>query len=98
MKFQFIPDFNPEMEITELSRPSAVGWTCVDGAQPWHGASIRFAIQPAADGGSRLMFTQHYAGDMPDEAYGTFNFNWAYYLQSLKQYTETGKGTPFTGG
>ena len=26
---------------------------------------------------------------------GTYNFNWGYYLQSLKLYCETGMGTPF---
>ena len=94
VKFQFIPDFNPEMEITEFSQPAVIAWKCVDGAAPWQGATIGFAIRPAADGSSRLTFTQRYAGDIPDDAYGTFNYNWGYYLHSLQQYLETGQGTP----
>jgi hypothetical protein len=41
------------------------------------------------------MFTQIYAQELSDEVYGTYNFNWGYYLQSLKLLCETGMGTPF---
>jgi hypothetical protein len=30
------------------------------------------------------------------EVYGTYNFNWGYYLNSLKQLCGKGDGTPFT--
>ena len=38
---------------------------------------------------------QQYAQELSDETYGTHNFNWGYYLNSLKLYGETGTGTPF---
>ncbi len=41
------------------------------------------------------MFAQDYARELSDEVYGTYNFNWGYYLNSLKQFCETGTGTPF---
>jgi uncharacterized protein YndB with AHSA1/START domain len=97
VKFEFIPDFNPEMEITEMSRPGTVAWKCVAGADPWRGATIRFDISRAQPDHTQLTFTQRYAGSLPDVAFGTFNFNWAYYLHSLQQYVETGAGTPHPG-
>jgi hypothetical protein len=36
-----------------------------------------------------------HAGELSDETYGTYNFNWGYYLNSLKQRCDTGVGTPF---
>jgi uncharacterized protein YndB with AHSA1/START domain len=93
VRFKFIPDFNPEMEITEMEPASTLAWKCVGGAPPWLNAAIRFDIAPRGER-SLLTFTQRYAGDLPDEAYGTFNYNWGYYLHSLQQYLETGLGTP----
>ena len=39
---------------------------------------------------------QDYGRELDDEAYGRFNFNWGYYLQSLKEFSETGTGFPFS--
>ena len=41
------------------------------------------------------MFAQDYARELSDEVYGIYNFNWGYYLNSLKQYCEKGVGVPF---
>jgi hypothetical protein len=30
-----------------------------------------------------------------EESFGVYNFNWAYYLESLRKYCETGTGAPF---
>ena len=46
-------------------------------------------------GETAVQFVQQYAQDLSDETYGTYNFNWGYYFQSLKLYCETGTGTPF---
>jgi hypothetical protein len=43
----------------------------------------------------RLTFAQDYAIAIGDEKYGKYNFNWGYYLYSLKKYCETGIGLPF---
>jgi hypothetical protein len=41
------------------------------------------------------MFAQHYAREHSDEVYGTYNFNWGYYLDRLKRLFAIGVGTPF---
>ncbi len=41
------------------------------------------------------MFVRVYAQELDDEVYGTYNFNWGYYLGSLKELCETGKGKPY---
>ena len=44
---------------------------------------------------TQLTFTQDYARELSDEVYGIYNYNWGYYLESLKQYCETGRGKPY---
>jgi uncharacterized protein YndB with AHSA1/START domain len=94
IEFTFVPDvFNPRMRVDELMEPTTVAWSCVGGHEPWADAWIRFDIREHEDG-SRLTFRQEYtAGD--EESFGIYNFNWGYYLESLRKYWQTGAGAPF---
>jgi len=92
--FNFAGVFKPEMKVI-ISGGNLVEWKCTGGEKEWAGDKFTFALE---DAGPRvkLTFTQEYSNDITDEQYGRFNFNWGYYLSSLKQYCETGKGMPFT--
>jgi hypothetical protein len=93
--FSFVPDvFDPQMRVEQRVAPSTVAWTCVGGAEQWAGASIRFDVRPH-EGGSRLTFRQGYGVELDDDSFGIYNFNWGYYLQSLREYCESGTGKPF---
>jgi uncharacterized protein YndB with AHSA1/START domain len=92
--FTFDGDFNPVMEITEARPETLIVWRCVGGHEPWANNTFRFAIADH-DNGSRLRFWQEYATELDDDRYGTYNFNWGYYLESLRVYCETGTGHPF---
>ena len=92
--FTFGGDFNPDMRITELSSPTAVRWQCVGGHEPWTDNTFDFELVPT-EAGTRLRFWQHYTRELSDDAYGTYNFNWAYYLESLRLTCTTGTGKPF---
>ena len=95
IEFSFVPQvFNPQMRVDERLAPNTVSWTCVGGAEQWAGASIRFDVRKQAEG-SRLVFRQGYGTQIDEEALGVYNFNWAYYLESLRTYCETGTGKPF---
>jgi hypothetical protein len=73
---------------------SAVRWACVSGEKEWADSTFRFAMEETADM-IRLTFVQEYPNQISDEKYGRFNFNWGYYLYSLKKYCESGTGMPF---
>ena len=47
------------------------------------------------DGRTRLRFWQDYAVELEDDYYGVYNFNWGYYLESLRLLCATGSGRPF---
>lgn len=93
--FTFHGDFHPDMEQTALEPDRLVRWTCVGGHDNWQDNTFEFRLE-LRDGETLLLFRQEYAQELGDETYGTYNFNWGYYLHSLKQLCETGKGTPFT--
>jgi len=95
IRFQFIDIFNPVMEIVALEPPRRVEWKCIAGHDPWSDNTFHFAIEPRGSG-SILFFRQEYAQELSDEEYGRYNFNWGYYLHSLKLLCETGTGTPHT--
>lgn len=95
IRFTFAGDFNPQMKQTALEKARRVDWKCVGGHPNWQDNTFRFSLTDRK-GETLLMFTQEYARELSDEIYGTYNFNWGYYLNSLKQFCESGRGTPFT--
>ena len=93
--FTFAGDFNPEMEITALDAPNALAWRCIGGHEPWQLGTFRFEVVALDDGRTRVRFWQDYAVELSDDAYGVYNFNWGYYLESLRLLCTTGEGKPF---
>ena len=91
--FRFAGDFNPEMQVTKQTN-ELIEWRCVAGHDNWLDNIFSFEVREI-NGETNLMFIQEYAQELSDEVYGTYNFNWGYYLQSLKLLCETGTGTPF---
>ena len=92
--FTFHGDFHPQMQQSELQEDRLVAWRCIAGHANWQDNTFRFVLGDV-DGETSLRFVQEYAQELDDDTYGTYNFNWGYYLNSLKQFCETGTGTPF---
>jgi hypothetical protein len=64
------------------------------GHENWRDNTFTFALHER-NGETLLMFSQDYARELSDETCGICNFNWGYYLNSLKQLCEKGVGLPF---
>lgn len=92
--FQFLEGFNPDMKVTQLDPDRTVHWQCVGGHDNWLDNTFSFELSDKGKN-TLLLFTQLYARELSDEVYGTYNFNWGYYLDSLKAHCETGRGRPF---
>ena len=95
IEFTFADDFNPVMEIAKIEPDSELDWRCVGGHGPWDDNTFRFRVVSLDDGRTRLRFWQDYAVELSDDAYGVYNFNWGYYLESLRLLCATGSGKPF---
>lgn len=93
ISFRFADRFKPDMKVVTKSE-SHIQWQCVSGEPAWANDYFTFSIE---ENGTRakLTFVQEYANEITNEQYGRFNFDWGYYLNSLKLFCETGKGKPF---
>jgi uncharacterized protein YndB with AHSA1/START domain len=92
--FTFEEGFNPVMRVDTHEPGALVAWAPESGADPWIGSAIRFELRPQ-NGKTGILFRHSYGQDLPEEVFGVFNFNWAYYLESLRLLCETGSGKPF---
>ncbi len=92
--FTFVEGFNPDMEITDLQPGRRVAWKCVGGHEPWADNTFEFTIEAGGEQ-TRVRFWQHYATELDDDSYGIYNYNWAYYLESLRLLLTEGSGKPY---
>jgi len=95
IRFTFAGDFNPVMEITEVVEKTELTWRCNNGHDSWNDNTFHFQLVPLDGGRTRLRFIQNYAVELSDDDYGIYNFNWGYYLESLRLLCTTGTGKPF---
>jgi uncharacterized protein (DUF1330 family)/uncharacterized protein YndB with AHSA1/START domain len=86
--------FDPDMRVVEFEEPDRIVWKCVGGVQQWADNTFHFDLIDNHADATRLRFRQNYATELSDDEYGVYNFNWGYFLESLRQCSETGSGTP----
>lgn len=79
-------------EIAELAAGQKVSWISRQGPPKWAGTSIIWQLTPVGKE-TTLVFT-HDGFAQADRGYEVTGNNWEYFLNSLKSYLETGKGTP----
>ncbi len=81
------------MRVERLEPGEAVSWSVQDPAPPeWDGTEITWNIVPG-EGATNLLFG-HRGWKATDGSFPAINYNWAYYLTSLKDYLEKGGGFP----
>ena len=95
-EFIFGDHYHNKMEITNLRDNTKVEWKCIEGDKEWIGTTFLFDLEEK-DGSTILRFSQNNWKEESD-FFASCNYNWGYYLKSLKQYCETGEGTPFNNG
>lgn len=93
-----------DMRVEHLEANREVRWLCthahigVDGLahrDEWVGTRMVFRLA-ASDGGRTRLDFEH-IGLVPElECYDLCDKGWRYFLDSLKQFVETGRGTPHT--
>jgi uncharacterized protein YndB with AHSA1/START domain len=67
--------------------PDKIGWRVVQGPDAWIDTQVTFALRPAADGVTTLLFT-HADWREPSEFMSGCSTNWGAYLTSLKHGAE----------
>lgn len=79
-----------KVKIAALTPPTQVKWQVTNAA--WPGDAIEFDLRQEQTF-TRLHFA-HRGFAQADQRYASATTRWGFYLLSLKQYVETGKGTP----
>ena len=92
-----------EMRIEVLEPGREVRWLCTGAhiaagqltrRDEWVGTQLVFRLMPDGAGGTRLDF--EHRGLVPAfECYRLCSDGWRYYLSSLQQFADTGRGTPY---
>ena len=95
-EFIFGERYYNKMKITNLLNSKKVEWNCLEGDKEWIGTTFLFELEEK-DGSTILRFS-HNNWQEETDFFASCNYNWGYYMKSLKQFCETGKGTPFNDG
>jgi uncharacterized protein YndB with AHSA1/START domain len=82
-----------DMKITELIQNEKTGWECIGGIPGWIGNTLQFLFDEN-EGKTRVRFS-HNGFTEQDDQFANSNFSWGRYLESLRQYCQTGKGEAF---
>lgn len=92
-EFNFGNRYHNEMIINRLVENRLVSWECRVGDPEWIGTTFSFDLEERGND-TILRFCHGNWRELTD-FYASCNYNWGYYLGSLKKYCEEGKGYPF---
>ena len=82
------------MKVQKTNPPSRLTWHVLECTlREWPGTRITFNVTPTLNGGSFLKL-EHIGLNPQLECFESCSSGWEYFMASLKQYVETGKGTP----
>ncbi len=80
------------VQVSNLQPPKHVEWKALSAGPAWTGTTITFDVRP--QGKDTVLAFAHRGFKEANDEYARPTTRWGYYLISLKQYLETGKGTP----
>ncbi len=92
LQFRFGEHDGPQMKVIELIPNEKLIWECLS-PEGWKGHIFTFALDEN-DGKTRVRFSQDGWTEQGD-FYGSCSFSWARYMESLRQFCQTGKGEAF---
>ena len=82
-----------KVKVDELKPVERVRWTTTASfRKEWEGTTITFELRE--EEGKTVLFFAHRAFAKADDCYALFTTGWGYYLVSLQQFLERGKGAP----
>ncbi len=93
IQFDFGDTVGPLMKVVELKPNEKVVWECVSSQHGWLEHTFIFSLDDN-EGKTRVRFS-HHGWDEQDDFYAICNFSWGRYMESLRQYCQTGKGGAF---
>lgn len=93
IQFNFADHGGPKMKVIEVVPNEKVVWECVESPHGWVGHTYTFLLDEN-EGKIRVRFS-HDGFPEQDDFYAICNFSWGRYMESLRQYCQTGNGEAF---
>ena len=93
IQFDFGDFKGPLMEVILLQPNEKIVWKCVGSAHGWLENTFEFQLDEN-EGKTRVRFS-HLGWEEQGDFYAICNFSWGRYMESLRQYCQTGKGESF---
>lgn len=82
-----------DFKVKELKENEIIAWECVAGNPDWIGTTVIFRFDEN-EGKTRVRF-DHENWQETGDHYAACNFSWSRYLESLRQFCQTGVGAAF---
>lgn len=93
IQFSFGDMKGPDMKVIESKAGEKITWECIASPHNWLGHQFTFSLDEN-EGKTRVRF-YHDGWNEQDDYYAACSFSWGRYLESLRQYCQTGKGGAF---
>ncbi len=93
IQFRFSTNGGPDMKVKEITKQEKLVWECVESNHGWKGNLLTFLLDEN-EGKTRVRFS-HEGWNEQDDFYAICSFAWARYMESLRQYCQTGNGEAF---
>jgi uncharacterized protein YndB with AHSA1/START domain len=93
IQFRFADMGGPDMKVTEIKPNEGITWECVASPHGWVGHTFTIKLDDN-EGKTRVRFS-HDGWKENDDYYAICSFSWGRYMESLRQYCQTGSGEAF---
>jgi uncharacterized protein YndB with AHSA1/START domain len=93
IQFRFGEHGGPDMQVKAITPGESVTWECTSSPHGWVGHTLTFNLDEN-EGKTRVRFS-HDGWNVQDDSYAATNFSWARYMESLRQFCQTGTGEAF---
>ena len=93
IQFRFASNGGPDMKVVVVNSGEKIVWECVESNHGWKGNTFVFMLDENL-GKTRVRFS-HNGWKEQDDFYAICNFAWGRYMESLRQYCQTGTGEAY---
>lgn len=93
IQFRFASAGGPDMKVTEIIPYDKISWECIESPHGWTGNTFTFLLDEN-EGKTRVRFS-HDGWKENGDSYAICSSGWGRYMESLRQYCQTGKGEAF---
>lgn len=93
IQFRFAANGGPDMKVIQRIANEKIMWECLESNHGWQGNTFTFLLDDNV-GKTRVRFS-HDGWKENDDFYSICSFAWGRYMESLRQYCQTGHGEAF---